>query len=198
MARGGGMTKLIFIRHAASDYLVKDDATRPLTDAGLIAAQNIPALFTHTRIDQFYSSPFIRSINTIQYLANQYDKKIITRSNLQERKVGIWVDNFFEYAQKQWHDFDYKIENGESLNEVQARNIAEVKRILRHHQNQHVVIGTHGTALCTILNYFNTQLNFDYFQSIVNKMPLFIELTFNGLSFISMKELYADAGVDSL
>ena len=136
--------------------------------------------------------PFIRSINTIQYLAEQYEEKIITSSNLQERKVGVWVDDFFEFAKKQWNDFNYKIENGESLNEVQERNINEINNILHNHQNQNVVIGTHGTALCTILNYFDAQLNFEYFQSIAKKMPLFIELEFDSLSFIAMKELHPD------
>jgi len=192
------MTKLIFIRHAESDYLVKDDFSRPLTDSGLIAAKKIPELFTNTHIDQFYCSPFTRSIDTIQYLADQYERKIIISSNLQERKIGSWVDDFFEFAQKQWNDFNYKIENGESLNEVQERNINEINKILHDHQNQNVVIGTHGTALCTILNYFNAQLNFEYFQSIAKKMPLFIELEFNGLSFISMKELHSDVLVNTL
>lgn len=192
------MTRIIFIRHAESDYSVKDDVSRPLTESGLIAAKKIPALFTHTRIDHFYCSPYVRSINTIQYLADQRDKEIIISSNLQERKIGVWVEDFFEYSQRQWNDFNYKIKSGESLNEVQARNINEINTILHNHPDQTVVIGTHGTALCTILNYFDARVNFDYFQSIVKKMPLFIELQFDGLSFIAMKELHSDALADAL
>ncbi|MBB6482733.1 histidine phosphatase family protein [Spirochaeta isovalerica] len=187
------MTRLFFIRHAESDYSIKDDFYRPLTSSGSFAAKKIPDLFENTHIDHFYSSPFVRSVHTIQYLANQCEKNITLCPNLQERKVGSWVEDFFTYAQKQWHNFDYKIENGESLNEVQKRNINEINVILQNHQNQNVVIGTHGTSLCTILNHFDAQFDFEYFQSIAKKMPLFIELQFNDLSYIAMNELHTDA-----
>ncbi|MGX9416269.1 histidine phosphatase family protein [Vibrio sp. WJH972] len=184
------MTKLIFVRHAQSDSSVKDDLTRPLTESGIAAAKKIPELFIDTHIDHFYCSPYIRSMNTIQYLADQCSKHIITCSDLRERKIGTWVDDFDEYAQKQWHDFDYKVENGESLNEVQRRNINQVNKILECNQNKNIVIGTHGTALCTILNHYDADYNFEYFQSIVKKMPLFIELEFDGLSLISIRECH--------
>jgi 2,3-bisphosphoglycerate-dependent phosphoglycerate mutase len=190
------MTRLIFIRHAESDYSVKDDYSRPLTKSGMLAARKIPELFANTHIDQFYCSPYIRSINTIQYLADQCQKEITLSADLQERKIGIWVEDFSKYSQRQWDDFSYKIENGESLSDVQQRNIKQVNEILNHHQNQTVVIGTHGTALCTILNYYNPECHFEYFQSIAKKMPLFIELQFEGTTFVVMKELYANAFVE--
>ena len=187
------MTRLIFIRHAESDYEIKDDFSRPLTISGNISAKAIPGIFKEIKIDHFYCSPFIRSISTIQHLADQRHIDINLSSNLQERRVGSWVEDFFVYAAKQWQDFNYKIDNGESLREVQNRNIAEVKQILNNHQNQNIVIGTHGTALCTILNYYDKKINFSYFLSIAKKMPLFVELSFDNLTYLSMIELNADA-----
>ncbi|MBT3274767.1 MAG: hypothetical protein HN368_16545 [Spirochaetales bacterium] len=90
------------------------------------------------------------------------------------------------------------MENGEPLHEVQERNINEIEKILSNHQNQNIVIGTHGTALCTILNFYDAQFHFEYFQSNAEKMPLLIELQFNDLSCIAMKELYTDALANGL
>ena len=183
------MTRLIFIRHAESDNNVKNEVNRPLTNFGLKSANRIPKLFLNTSIHHFYSSPYVRTIETIKPLAKQKEMDILLRPNLKERKIGIWVDDFFKYAQKQWNNFDYKIEQGESLREVQKRNIAEVMKIINDHKNQTIVIGTHGTALCTILNHFDRKYNFDYFQSIAKKMPLFIEVRFNGQKLQTIEEL---------
>jgi len=36
---------------------------------------------------------------------------------------NVWIEDFNSFAKKQWEDFDYKLSDGESLREVQNRNI---------------------------------------------------------------------------
>jgi 2,3-bisphosphoglycerate-dependent phosphoglycerate mutase len=78
----------------------------------------------------------------------------------------------------QWNDFDYKLERGESLKEVQERNIAELNRLLQQHENATLVIGTHGTALSTIRNYYDDQFGLQQFLDIVDIMPYIVKMMF--------------------
>ncbi len=185
------MTRLLFIRHAKPDFSDKNDYSRPLTEEGKEKSKELVEVFKERKIDAFYSSPYIRSVNTIQYLADSRNMKINLCDNLRERKVSnTWIEDFWSFAEKQWADFNYKEISGESLKEVQDRNIIEIKKILEQHKNESIVIGTHGTSLCSILNYYDkNKIDFEYFKSMSAKMPFCIELNFNGQVFQSMLEI---------
>jgi 2,3-bisphosphoglycerate-dependent phosphoglycerate mutase len=183
------MTDIFFIRHADSDLTIEDEKTRPLTEKGRADSLKIPALFEGVPIHHFYSSPYDRSIDTIIPLVEERGSFIKYIENFRERKNGQWIDDFFNYAEKQWNDFDYKLGSGESLNDVQTRNIYEVKILLKTHKNQSIVIGTHGTALCTIINYFDYTKGYDYFKSMVDIMPYIVKMRFEENRLIFMHEM---------
>ena len=73
-------------------------------------------------------------------------------------------DNFASFCKAQWMDFDYKLSDGETLREVQERNIAVLNRLLNHHRNSTIVVGTHGTALSTIINFYDKQFGYKNFE----------------------------------
>lgn len=59
------------------------------------------------------------------------------------------------------------------------------------------MIGTHGTALATILNSYDNSFGLDDFMRIVGWMPYIIELTFDGERLLDKKELaYVAAQLD--
>ena len=182
-------TELFFIRHVASDLSVKDERTRPLSGQGQQDAQKLLQIFKHVKIDHIYSSPYTRAIDTVKYLAESHRKTIIIRENLRERTIGRWIDDFPSYAYAQWKNFHYKIEHGESLHEVQVRNITEVKHLLDQHENTTIIISTHGTALGTILNYYDQQFGFEQFCEMVDKMPYIVKMIFENSTLISLEEL---------
>jgi len=178
------MTNLFLIRHAESDYNIKDQYSRPLTAKGDIDSINLVNLFKKIPVDAIYSSPFKRSIDTLKHIADIKNKKILTSDKLRERKIGCWVNDFLEYSKKQWLDFNYKLEGGESLTETQNRNISMVTEILAAHQNQNIVIGTHCTALSAIINRYEPDFGYDDFLKIADKMPFIFKLEFNGDCYI--------------
>jgi 2,3-bisphosphoglycerate-dependent phosphoglycerate mutase len=181
------MTNLFFIRHAESDLKIKDDFSRSLTEKGLNDSKRLPLIFKYLKIDYFYSSPYIRSIDTIKYLANSHNSDIIKIENFRERTIGKWLDDFDDfmaYSRKQWNDFNYKLTGGESLKEVQARNIAEINKLLEKHIDQNIVIGTHGTAMSTILNYYDADYGYDDYLHIAKIMPYIIRLEFKNNKYI--------------
>ena len=51
-----------------------------------------------------------------------------------------------------------------------------------------MVIGTHGIALSTILNYYDPSWNCDSFLRIIDWMPFVVELDFEGTRYLSRTE----------
>lgn len=148
------MTKVYFVRHAQPEHKWEDDRTRPLTAEGKQDSKIVLDFLKDKKIDVFYSSPYQRSLDTIADTAAFYGKKMITDERLREREKGSNGNNHGMF-EKRWADHDYHEENGESINMVQKRNIVALTEILAENKGKNIVIGTHGTALSTVLNFYN-------------------------------------------
>jgi 2,3-bisphosphoglycerate-dependent phosphoglycerate mutase len=183
-------TTVYFIRHAKPDISVKDDMTRPLSFEGIEKSKELIELFEEIIIDNIYSSPFKRSIQTIEPIAKDKNIKIEIIDDFRERKMSNnWIENYEEYSKKQWDDFSYKLKDGESLNEVQKRNIKELEKILLEYKGKTIIIGTHGTALSTIINYYDRTFLFNNFLEMVNIMPYIIKMEFTNDKYIKREEI---------
>lgn len=182
------ITKIYFVRHAQSDHTTgEDDRIRPLTAEGKQDSRIVLEFLKDKEIDVFYSSPYKRSFDTITDVAAFYGKEIITDERLRERAKGINGNNYGMF-EKRWNDHDYHEENGESLNMVQKRNIASLTEILEENKGRNIVIGTHGTALSTIINYYHPEFGCRDFLRIIDWMPYIIEFDFEGDKLLFMKE----------
>lgn len=181
------VTKVYFVRHAQPQFDWKDDRTRPLTSEGEKDAEAVTDFLKDKEIDAFYSSPYKRSMDTIVHATLFYGKEIITDERLREREKGINSNNFGMF-QKRWADFDYHEEKGESINMVQKRNIDALTEILKNNSGKNVVIATHGTALSSILNFYNPKFECNDFLRIIDWMPYIIELDFSGEKLLCVKE----------
>ena len=181
------MTKVYFVRHAQPEYVHTDDRTRPLTQEGKKDSSVVHDFLKDKKIDVFYSSPYRRSIETIEDAAEFFEKNIITDERLREREKGTNGNNA-EMFRKRWADFDYHEESGESLAMVQKRNVEALNEILAANKDKEIVIGTHGTALSTILNFYDNSFGCEDFMRIIDWMPYVVELNFERTDLISKKE----------
>lgn len=174
------MKQIVYlIRHAEPNYDNHNDEERELTPKGLQDCQLLLDYFKSTAIDSIYSSPFKRAIQTVYDLANEKNLPIQVNENFKERKVDdVWIDDFNDFAKRQWQDFSYQLAKGESLQEVQDRNIRELQKILDR-KEKNLLISSHGTAISTIINYYDNQFSFDNFQDIKKLMPFVATLIFN-------------------
>lgn len=129
------------------------------------------------KIDAFYCSPYKRSMDTIAEAADFFTKEIITDERLREREKGPDGNNHGMF-QKRWADHNYHEEGGESIAMVQNRNIEALNEILSDNTDKDIVIGTHGTALSTILNFYDNNFGCEDFLRIIDWMPYIIELDF--------------------
>jgi 2,3-bisphosphoglycerate-dependent phosphoglycerate mutase len=179
-------TTLVFIRHAEPDFSVKDDLSRPLSAKGECDANELINRIG-IRFDFFFSSPARRAIDTIAPLAGIHNKEITIVNDLREREIGTWVENFREYARRQWEDFHYRLKSGESLGQAQERTLAALAEIRRQCEGKEIAIGTHGTALGLILNGFDPSFGFPEILSILDRMPLLVEMAFDHDTMIHYK-----------
>ncbi len=174
------MTTIYFIRHAQSDRFVHDDRTRPLTAEGLTDTKKVTLALRNAGIQHIVSSPYTRTIQTVADLAKTLALPIETDEDFRERHAGVWHgENFLDFIRMQWEDFSYRIMDGECLAEVQKRNIAALHRVLEKYGGKVTAIATHGTALSTILHYYNPAYNFDSFMRILDFMPYVVKMEFD-------------------
>lgn len=181
------MTKIYFVRHAQPEHAWEDDRTRPLTGEGKKDSAIVFEFLKDKHIDAFYSSPCKRSMDTIADSAVFFGKDIITDEDLREREKGENGNNHGMFH-KRWADHNYHEEGGESIAMVQKRNMRALTEILRDNIDKEVVVGTHGTALSTILNFYDKSFGCDDFLRIVDRMPYVIELDFEGDKLVGKVE----------
>ena len=181
------MTKIYFVRHAQPEHAWEDDRTRPLTGEGKKDSAIVFEFLKDKHIDAFYSSPYKRSMDTIADSADFFGKDIITDEDLREREKGENGNNHGMF-QKCWDDHNYHEEGGESIAMVQKRNMRALTEILRDNIDKEVVVGTHGTALSTILNFYDKSFGCDDFLRIIDWMPYVIELDFEGDKLVGKVE----------
>ncbi|MCI8615882.1 MAG: histidine phosphatase family protein [Lachnospiraceae bacterium] len=173
------MTTVYFVRHAAPNYHNHDDLTRELTEQGLQDRRRVTEFLWDKDIDTALSSPYKRSVDTIKEFADARGLEITLIDDFRERKVGGgWIEDFDEFCRKQWEDFGFKLPEGESLREVQRRNIRALLQVLKIYCGKNVIIGSHGTALSTVIHYFDPSFGYDGFCKIKNLMPWIVKFSF--------------------
>lgn len=187
------MTKVYFVRHAQPEHSWKEDRTRPLTEEGKKDSRIVWEFLQDKNIAAFYCSPYKRSMETIADTAAFFGKEILTDERLREREKGPGGNNHGMF-QKRWADHNYHEEGGESIAMVQKRNIEVLKEIVSDNRDKEIVIGTHGTALSTILNFYDDSFGCEEFLRIIDWMPYIVELDFEKDKMTHRKEMLAFFG----
>jgi 2,3-bisphosphoglycerate-dependent phosphoglycerate mutase len=184
------MTTIYFVRHAEPDYNNHDDLTRPLTEKGKRDVDLINNFMEDKQIDIVLSSPFHRAIETVKGVSNKFNRNIIIIDDFRERKIDSgWIEDFNSFTMKQWDDFDFKLSDGECLREVQQRNINALSNVLAEYKNKNIVIGSHGTALSTIINYYDDSYGYKDFNEIKMLMPWIVKFTFETDQCIGIEKI---------
>jgi len=175
------MTTVYFVRHVQADNAVRDGRVRPLTEKGLHDRHLVTEYLRDKRIDAVLSSPFKRAVDTVAPFAQQNGFSIELIEDFRERESDTNWDRstYFAFSERQWADFSYTLSDGECLAEVQARNIAALRGVLARHKGKNIVIGTHGTALSAIINYYDSTYGFADFKAMVYTLPWVVRMAFD-------------------
>lgn len=154
------MTIIYFMRHSEplkptniynSDSLQLQNEKWPLSINGEILAKEKSEINELKNFDYVYSSNYVRSIATAKYFVKD---EIIIIESFGERKFGInsWEELPSDFGKKQFDDFNYKLKNGESINEVRTRAEKALVEILKNHRDERILIVGHSTAIAALLS----------------------------------------------
>lgn len=153
------MTTIYFMRHSEAmkpqninntDSLQLQNEKWILTVNGENIAKEKSQLEELKNFNCVYSSNYVRAISTAKYFADEI--KIDERFG--ERKFGInnWDELPSDFGEKQFKDFDYKLKNGESINEVILREQEALEELLEKHKEEKILIVGHSTALASLFS----------------------------------------------
>ena len=175
------MTTIYFVRHAEPNYENHDDRHRELTEKGMRDRDAVTDYLMDKEIHAVLSSPYQRAVDTVKHFADARGMEIELVEDFRERKVdSVWIEDFNAFAKMQWADFSYKLTDGECLREVQKRNIAALMEAALRHEGKNVIVGSHGTAIGTIIHFFDPSFGYEDFRRIQKVMPMIVKFSFDG------------------
>lgn len=154
------MTMVYFMRHSEvlkpiniknNDSLQIQNEKWGLTINGENIAKKKSNLEELKKFDCVYSSNYVRAVLTAKYFTNG---EIKIDESFGERKFGIddWKELPDDFEKKQFENFNYKIGNGESINEVIEREEKALINILNNYKNKKILIVGHSTALASLFS----------------------------------------------
>lgn len=110
-----------------------------------------------------YSSDFASSIATAKYLAKRHEIPIRIDERLRERKFGnLDPKNIKMFIYTEEHNFDYKINNGESIFDAKKRFINIFNEILDMNLGKEIAIFSHETIITAfLLDFCEAKYNLD-------------------------------------
>ena len=178
------MTKIYLLRHSqpfrkllgeynSSDVEQVRNEKNVLSVYGEKLAREISERKELQNIDVIYSSHYVRAMCTAKYIAENNNIKLNVDERLGERKFGVndiseLPSDFFE---EQFRNWDYKLEKGESANEVSKRMNEVLLEIINNNKDKTIAIVSHGTAISAMLK--------TWCNILLNEETKLIELYFN-------------------
>lgn len=111
-------------------------------------------------VDRIFTSNSVRAIATAKYLAEKNNIKIELDKRIDERIFGVETLNDLpkNFNKLSFDNKDFKMDNGESFNEVDSRFINFINDLLEQDSNKNVLV-IHGLIL---LSYLETICDFSF------------------------------------
>lgn len=159
--------KLYFIRHAHSPFIFGKERSRPLSEEGIEQSKIVKSNLDNIEFDLFLSSPYRRAIQTLEPLVDKTE--IVIMEDLKEKRMkGDYKLSKMELnnsIRKSFIEKDFKLNGGESTQEVWDRSIPIINNLLNNDNYKNVAIGTHGNIMTCILNYFDSNIDFEFWEN---------------------------------
>ena len=154
------MKEIYFMRHSEplkpininnKDSLQIQNEKYGLTINGEKLAKKISGLSELANFDIVICSNYVRAMSTAKYFTKD---KLFVDENFGERKFGInnWNELPKDFDKKQFDDFNYKLPNGESINEVIDREYISLINILNNCYDKKVLVVGHSTAIASLFS----------------------------------------------
>lgn len=175
-----------FLRHGKSDYTSSTNATAPLNPAGVAQTALISDYFrneAHVKLDAVYSSPYRRCVQTVELLCEQLGLELTVNEHIFEREIGGGTETIPQgFAAAQWAEYEYKLEGGESLADVESRFILGMTEVFDEiaadPECDTVLVSTHAAAMSVFLNAYMPDRGVEFYNCILSMNTPCVRCTF--------------------
>ncbi|MCD7750638.1 MAG: histidine phosphatase family protein [Lachnospiraceae bacterium] len=134
------MKTILLMRHSIPS---KDK----LSEEGILLTEKVKTS-VHEKYQNVYSSPIVRAYETAQI----FSSNVQVIPDLKEREIGIAKEDFWL---KQYQNYNYKNQDGESLNETKLRMRHAIDFILKQmSEDSCSLVISHATAICAYLSNY--------------------------------------------
>ncbi|KEZ47062.1 histidine phosphatase family protein [Metabacillus indicus] len=186
-------TFVYMVRHGDSPR-EGNERTRGLTEKGLLDAQRLYDKLKNMKIDAVISSPYIRSILTVEKLAKQLGQEVLIFEDLKERIFSSEDDRISDnelvpLLERSFLDSNFALVGGESNVDCQKRAIKVLKNILDVFRDKRVVIGSHGAVMTLMMGYFDSNFDLDFLHS--TSKPDIYRIEFNNQELVGVKRIWS-------
>ena len=161
-------TRLCLARHGETawnaEHRVQGQLDIPLNAIGHAQAVATSKVLCREKFDVVYSSDLSRARQTAEPTANFLSAKILQEKDLRERHYGIFERLTYaevkvrypeDYARFEARDPEYAFRTGESLKDFSARSIAIISRLAKQHENESILVFTHGGVLDMLYRFIS-------------------------------------------
>lgn len=185
-------TFIYMVRHGESPK-EGNERTRGLTEKGHLDAQKITSILIDEEIDAVISSPYKRSILTVDKLAQQLGQEVLMFEDLKER-IFSSADNrvsdkeLIPLLEKSFMEPNFALEGGESNADCQKRAIKVVKELLDTFKDKKVAIGTHGAVMTLMMGYFDSNYDLNFLHS--TSKPDIYKMEFNEQELVNVQRMW--------
>jgi len=186
-------TFIYMVRHGDSPK-EGNERTRGLSEKGHLDAQKVTEILKDEEIDAVVSSPYIRSILTVEQLAQQIGQDVLVFEDLRERKFTsedkrISDNELDPLLEKSFSGPNFALEGGESNADCQKRAVKVLKELLNNYKSKKVVVGTHGAVMTLMMRYYNSDYDLNFLYS--TSKPDIYRMEFNDQELVSVHRLWA-------
>lgn len=184
-------TFVYMVRHGDSPK-EGNERTRGLTEKGKLDAHRIAEVLKEEGINTVISSPYTRSILTVEPLAKQIGQEVLIFEDLKERIFSthdkrISDSELFPLLEKSFSDSTFALNGGESNADCQKRAVKDLTEILNTNRGKKVVIGTHGVVMTLIMGYYDSSYDLNFLHS--TSKPDIYRMEFDEQELVNVKRL---------
>lgn len=164
------MLKIYFARHGQTEWnkagILQGYLNSNLSEEGIEQAKTLALSLKGVEFDHIYSSDLTRAYDTAMFVAKDRGMEVEKMEEFKEKHFGIWqgmkITDVMEKYPEQSDAFfnnpaEYKHEEigSESLEESLERMIKGVEIIREKHNNETILVVSHGTVLQLYFNYLD-------------------------------------------
>lgn len=188
-------THIYMIRHGDSPK-EGPERTRRLTEKGIADAQKVTELLKKEDMDVVVSSPYLRSVLTVEGIGQHIGRSVIVKEDLKERIFSrdnnrISDQELGPLLEESFRDPDFALEGAESNAECQRRAVAELDTLLHTYKGKNIAVGTHGAVMTLMMNHYDSRCDLKFLYS--TSKPDIYRMEFKGLELVGVHRLWTEA-----